>query len=1006
MDRKKRTTEGILLLFASLVVLLGLVLVFLAKLPELKTEGTINVNTASAQDIAAALGIDNSEAQRIVEYREANGPFQYTASMSRFGIPRGIRIDDHLRVREPSGVIISFWVYSLLIIFGFFLIHLVLRKKAPNADPFILPTVAFLSGLGAVLLFSVKHPLQDTFVYPAQVRGLLLGVPIALIPFIPRFSAFRPWRYTYIYALASIFLVGLLALFGSGPGGAKLSLLGFQPVEFVKVLLVFFVASYLFDRWGLLLDKTGPKKTVRIPLFRDIGPLLIMYLLSLATFVLVRDLGPMLILFGMFISMLYFTTGRRLYLLAGILAVGLTGFLAHQLRLGVFDVRVDMWLHPWANSHANGMQLGQGLWGMGTGGIFGSGLGLGRPDFMPRSGSDLIFATAGEELGLIGSLSVLVLYSVLIVRGFKIALHARTDFDRLLAAALSALLGIQVLIIVSGVTGVLPLTGVTLPFVSYGRSSVVASFFMAGLLLKISQDGLRDSSAVRAETRRALNAFAVGVVVFLLGVIGIGRVFWIQGVTGDVVAGRTITTPDADGFSRPHVNPRLISIEASIPRGSIYDRNGQILATSRESELEALGFEREARSRPKGRYYPYGAAFAHIVGYVDPICGGPVGMEKWRNDDLRGFDDYSSLLPIYRHSNTFYCPKIEGRDVRLTIDARLQTAVEKALVRYAGAVRDKRTGKPKIKGAAVVLDVKTGEVLAAVSIPNFDPNELTDEKWKEYNSNDGGVSILFDRALSGAYPPGSVYKLVTASAALESGLEPEFKCEHQKKNVVWDYSGKTYSRAKITDLEEMQPHGMTGLAKAIRVSCNVYFAQLGLQLGPERLREMAVKYGFGRVPSIRKIAEDLPDNAYGQGTVLVSPMEMAQVVQTIANGGVMMEPTFVKDVRLNKKVIKTVEPIEKGRPISPETAAMLRDMMEDVVKSGTGRGVFDGLGVGVAGKTGSAENDQADRMPHSWFVGFAPADDPQIAFAVVVENGGYGRAVAGKVCREIVKSSL
>ena len=1071
MGHSHRTAEGVLLIFASLVLLLGFGLAFLAKAPELNSKATVNINTAPPDRIAAALMMDRGLAELICDYREAHGPFPNTAALSdvklltpeqvkslvelhardditaltpgqlaaRSGVGSAIaehlvevfaawgtrtrisasrlaripvvsgdrvaQVDSRLRVRDSRPATRSFWLHAALLIAGFFVLHGALRRRAPTADPYLLPCMLMLAGLGAIVLFSIKDPLRDTDVFSKQIYGVLLGVVAAIIPLTARFRSLRPWRYTYLYALLAVLLTTLLAVFGTGPGGAKLKLFGFQPVEIVKIALVFYVASYLADRWDVLLDRTGPKRALQLPLFRDIGPLVVMYLLSLATFLLVRDLGPMLLLFGMFVAMLYVATGRPSFVGVGLALVGVTGWLAYVLRLGVFDVRVDMWLHPWRNAHANGMQLGQALWGLATGGIWGSGLGLGQPAFMPRAGSDLIFASIGEELGLIGSMALLLLGSVLVARGFRIALHARTDFEKFLAAGVTSLLGIQTVVIVFGVLGLIPLTGVTFPFVGYGKSSMVASFFAVGLLLNASASSSRDSSGIRLETRRALRGLAAGLLILLLGVAGIGRLMWVQGVKADRIAGNTVTTPDADGYIRPHINPRLKAIEAGIPRGTIYDRNGRPVATSRESELEELGLA-EAELRPLGRYYPYGASPAHLVGYVDPRCGGPVAFEKWRNNDLRGFEDYSALLPIYRLRRTPYCPKIEGKDVRLTIDAELQSAVEKALRKYAGAVRDRRTGERKHKGAAVVLDVYTGEVLAAVSIPNFDPNGLTTGIWKAYNEEKKGESVLFDRALNGVYPPGSTFKLVTASAALENGLDFTLNCRHQDRNIRWRSDGKVYSRRRITDLEEMRPHGLTGLAKAVRVSCNVYFAHLGIELGADKLYGMARRFRLSRIPPPKKLVEDLPDNAYGQGTIEVSPLEMARVVAAIANGGVMMKPHFVKEVRLHDEVIETVEPVEMGRPLSPESAAALRRMMSDATRIGTGRGVFDGLDVAVAGKTGSAENEQADRMPHSWFVGFAPADDPRIAFAVVIENGGYGRNAAGPVCREIVKAAL
>ncbi len=990
MAHTHRTTEGMLILLAATVLSLGFALAFLGRMPALRNQGKVNINAASPRELASALDIDSGPAKRIRDYREQHGPYANTASLHDVPGPR-IRIaDSHARVRDPGSATLSYWIHAGLLLLAFLILHLLVRKRATDANPYLLPSVMVLCGLSAIVLFSMKDPLRDTDVYARQVEGILLGALAFMVPLTAKFRAFRPWRYTYIYALSAMFLVLMLLLFGQGPAGTRIGFLGFQPMEVIKIALVFFVASYLCDRWHILLDRTGPKRRFEMPLFRDIGPLIVMYLLSLLTFVLVRDLGPMLILFGMFVVMLYIATGKPSFVAVGLALIGVTGWIAHVLKLGVFDVRVDMWLHPWDNLHQNGMQLAQGFWGLATGGIWGSGLGLGSAQYMPRGGSDLILASLGEEIGLVGLMIVLVLYSLIIVRGLRIALHARTDFDRFLGAGLTALFGIQTLIIAFGVLGLIPLTGVTLPFASYGKSSLIASFLVLGMLVNISAGG-KHAADVRIETKRAFRGLGLGFLVLLLGVAGIGRLVWIQGIAADRIAGRTITIPDADRIVRAHINPRLRSIEASIPRGSIFDRNGKPVASTRSGE----------------RQYPFGGDMVHIVGWLDSRCGGPVGMERRRNGDLRGFDDYSELLPMYRLRSTPFQPRRVGKDLRLTIDADLQHTVEEALRKYAGAIRDHRTGRPKTKAAAIVLDVYTGEVLAAVSIPDFDPNELTPGRWKAYNANESGEHVLIDRALNGLYPPGSTFKLVTAASALENGVDLTYVCRHREQNVRWQAEGRNWSRRWITDLEEMGAHGSVDLPKAIRVSCNVYFAHLGLELGQDRLHETAAdKFKLTNIPPAKRLAEDLPDSAYGQGRILVTPLEMARVVAAIANGGIMMKPQFVRDIRLGDEVVQEFAPIEMGRPISSSSARALRKMMADVTAGGTGRGVFSGLKVSVAGKTGSAENDHADGMPHSWFVGFAPVEDPRIAFAVVVENGGYGRAAAGPVCREIVKAAL
>lgn len=1065
MRLSARRIEGRLLVFAALVLLSGFLLVFLAKLPKMYKHESININTASAEEIATHLKVETEQTEPIIQYRKKHGPFQGTSGLqyvrllepdqakklsgkdisqlspddisqvsgvsiqiakellkrdigkdgSKASEKKLLRLsaisnetlknaEMQLRVRDPQSVIIQFWIYSILIIIGFIIYHIILKKSVPNSDPYILTCIMMLAGIGLILMFSIKDPLRDTFIFTKQAHGILLGLLVACIPLTSWYKNLRPWRYTYIYALLSVFITLLLAIFGTGPGGAKLRIFGLQPVEIVKILLAYFVAGYLADRWIVLTDKSASTgKGFKIPLFHDIAPLLVMYFISLGTFILVRDLGPMLILFGMFAAMLYVSTEKSAFILIGLIIVSISGFLSYILHLGVFDVRVDMWLSPWNNSHPNGMQLGEALWGFGSGGIWGSGLGLGQPNLMPRSGSDLVFASLGEELGLIGSIFVIILFAIIIVRGFRTAIKSQSSFQRLIVLSVTILLGLQTIIIIFGVLGLIPLTGVSLPFMSYGKSSLTASFFMAGLILSTSSASPAHSKMDKSIsiTTHTIRKLGTGMLILLLGVAGIGRLVIIQGVKADQTAGKLIVTPDADGYTRSHINPRLKYIAASIPRGSIYDRNGEPLATSRASEMPV-----SADSNKKvNRYYPLENAAVHIVGYINPSYGGPVGMEKTFNHYLRGFDDYSKLLPLYRYSYTPFKPKIIGKDIQLTIDSKLQMAVKESLTKHTSSIRNKATGKRKTKAAAVVIDVRTGEILASVSLPDYNANTLTKTSWKSYNSNKE-EAVLLNRVSNGYYPPGSVFKLITASAALKNNEDFLYRCNHKELNVTWRSKGKTYSRRQITDLEEMRPHGITDLSKAIRVSCNVYFAKLGLKLGSKKLHDIMLDYGFSKTPSSAKLIADLPDNSYGQGIIQVTPMEMARAAAAIANGGVMLKPHLLKEVSIEGKTLEETAPVEIGQPISSEDAAKLRSMMADAAANGTGKGLFSGLNVSAAGKTGSAENEHADKMPHSWFVGFAPADEPKIAFAVIVENGGYGRNAAGPVCRDIIKAAF
>jgi hypothetical protein len=706
----------------------------------------------------------------------------------------------------------------------------------------------------------------------------------------------------------------------------------------------------------------------------------------------VRDLGPAVLLFGAFVILLYLTTQRAVYpIVGGLLLIG-AAVAGYHLHFGFFATRVTMWLNPWANSDPRGAQLAQGLWGLATGGMTGSGLGQGSPSVMPRA----------------GTLAALILYCLLIARGFHIALRAVTEFDRLLAAGLTTLLALQTMIIVGGVTGLVPLTGITLPFVSFGASSLVADFFAVGVLLHLSSKTLAAGAADRPTPgwARAARVVALGCGAYLLVGVGIFRLMDVQGVRDVFTATRPLRTPDADQIAdgllkpgealRPHINPRLQSYAAAIPRGRILDRNGVVLA--RDAAPDDAGATGLLTPDGRARVYPGGPAFAHLLLAVEsgPSSTNLLGC----NETLRGFASYAALLPDYRRRHGLWAPHPHGQDVTLTIDGGLQRAAVDALRHYAGLVRDQRTGRPKDKGAAVVLNSATGEVLAAATLPTFDPATLTPDAWSYLKSGQDGQATLLDRAVAGLYPPGSSFKIVTATSGLQHGLANiVIQCHHTDTNVIWHVGKRAYSRRRITDEEGFVPHGATDMAKALRVSCNVYFAHLGIDLGPEALEDTArQEFQLTHMPTLAKLGEDLPDCAYGQGAVQVTPLEMARVAQAVANNGQMQPVTFFKDETSHAHA---------STAMPPEQAAHLQTMLAAVTQpGGTAQGVFSGLSASVAGKTGSAQNNQGDGETHSWFVGFAPIPNPTLAFACVVENGGSGRASAAPVCREILRKAL
>lgn len=369
------------------------------------------------------------------------------------------------------------------------------RLLVPLADPVLMPVALVLNGLGYVMIERL-----DPAEAGQQLAWTLLGmaVYVATLAVIRRSRDLERYRYLTLIATFVLLVLPLMPKLRSSPEnlyGAKLWIslgpLSFQPVEVAKLLLVLFFASYLIDKRELLSISTRRMGDLLLPDIRAFGPILVAAAMSVLIILAERDIGFSLLLFVVFLSMLWVTTGRMTYLVIGVAIFALGTFLASHL-LGQVSTRISVWLNPWAQASGSGYQPIQGELAFARGGIFGSGLGLGLvgdPSVLPVSTSDFIFAAIGEELGLFGTVAVLSAYLLLIGSGLRAALRARSEFAKLAATGLTAMLGFQAFFIMAGIERLLPLTGVTLPFVSYGGSSLVANYALLALLMRISNEG-------------------------------------------------------------------------------------------------------------------------------------------------------------------------------------------------------------------------------------------------------------------------------------------------------------------------------------------------------------------------------------------------------------------------------------------------------------------------------------------------------------------------------------
>ncbi|MGH9303464.1 MAG: FtsW/RodA/SpoVE family cell cycle protein [Acidimicrobiales bacterium] len=391
--------------------------------------------------------------------------------------------------------IVAFIIATVLIAL---VCNVVNRRLVPNADPILIPIVLLLNGLGYVMLSRLAPFVSGGHHLVAyQAIWSVLGIVayIATLLVIRRSRDLERYRYLTLLAAIVLLVLPLLPHLGNSPNNTNgvrlwvdLGPITFQPVEISKLLLVIFFASYFVEKQELLSMATHRIGNRLVPDLRPFGPIAFAWLCSVAVILLERDIGFSLLLFFMFLAMLWVTTGRWTYLLLGVIAFVVGTYFA-SILLHQVNARIAIWLNPWKDVLGSGYQPVMGELGLARGGISGTGLGLGLPYNIPVSTSDFIFAAFGEELGLIGGTALVAAFVLITGSGLRAALRARSEFSKLAALGFTVVIGFQAFFIMAGVARLLPLTGVTLPFVSYGGSSLVANYILVAFLMRISNEG-------------------------------------------------------------------------------------------------------------------------------------------------------------------------------------------------------------------------------------------------------------------------------------------------------------------------------------------------------------------------------------------------------------------------------------------------------------------------------------------------------------------------------------
>ncbi len=608
-------------------------------------------------------------------------------------------------VREHSWAVsyrVSHWVGFSIWAAGLFIAHRLNSRRMSDRDPYLLPLAAILSGIGLLTVWRLDPSL-------GLRQSIWLGVSLAAfvgVQFVPADLGFLR-RYKYLLLSAGLILTALTLLFGTNPAGAGPRLwLGccgvfLQPSEPLKLLLVIYLSAYLADRVPL-----------RLRVFPMLVPTVFVTGLALLLLIVQRDLGTASIFILLSTAMLFLATDRRRVLVVTATALALTGLTGFFL-IDVIHARLEAWLNPWNDPSGGSYQVIQSLLAVANGGILGRGPGIGNPGLVPVAHSDFIFAAIGEELGLAGTLAVLVIFGLLISRGLLASLRSPDRFQRLLSAGLTAYLGIQAFVIIGGNLRLLPLTGVTLPFVSYGGSSLLTSFVALSILAVIGNQPDKEPAPLASARPYLILAALLGGSVLAAG---LADVWWAAVRSTDLLA-RTD-------------NPRRSIADRYVPRGSILDRNNQPIDLTRGS------------SGDYERLYAY-PLLAPVTGYTHPIFG-QAGLESSLDDYLRGIQGNPSSLILW--DGLLYGTPPPGLDVRLSIDLDLQRKADEFL--------------GNLKGAVVLLNAQTGEVLAMASHPTYDPNQLDRIGAILPNEKD---APLVNRATQGVYPLGTAGSLFTGA---------------------------------------------------------------------------------------------------------------------------------------------------------------------------------------------------------------------------------------------------
>lgn len=838
-----------------------------------------------------------------------------------------------MTVRAHDMQYLFFYAYVQVFLFALMSVTGLIYEKT---DKLLLNNMCMLLGIGFIILARISLKKAEK-----QLAVALLSFLIALaVPFLVKQLRFLK-KGAWLYATIGAGMLSAVLILGGLTYGAKISFtvqgITFQPSELVKLLFVFFLAAALCENTSFL----------RLVVITALAAAHVIIL------VLSRDLGSALIFFAAYVFVVFMATGSYLYLSLGIAAFGGSAVASYYLFDHVRN-RVMIFLDPFSYIDAQGYQLTQSLFSVCSGSWFGLGLFGGTPEDIPFVETDFIFSAICEELGVISGICIVLICVGSFLLMLRIGMQSKDSFLRLLAYGCAVMYLFQIFLTIGGGVKFIPLTGVTLPLVSYGGSSVLSTVLLFFIVQAVAVNRQKDTAPVTGSVY-VLMYFFVALFLAMMGYL----VWFVKNNEQTLI--------------NNSYNSRQEMLASQNYRGSIYAAGGEVLA---ETVFLPDGTEQ--------RQYPYGDKFAHVVGFSTK---GRTGVESQANYYL-----INTNIPLTQKvSNDMAGIKNPGDNVYTTLDVALQEAAYRELGTY--------------KGAIIVTEVSTGKVLAMVSNPAFDPNEIADI-WDRL-VEDADSSVLVNRATQGLYPPGSTFKILTALEYIRENPDTwqdyRYTCNGHFKEGEWQIS--CYHGIS---------HGKLDFTKSFAKSCNSSFANIGLSLDLARFsdmlqdmlfnQELPVSFLYAKSHISLSEEMDTPDVmqlVIGQGNTQITPLHLNMITAAVANDGVMMKPYVVDRVEsANGVLVKRFSPASGIRVMSEEESLALTGLMTAVVEEGTATKI-SGLSYTVAGKTGSAEYSNVKGESHAWFTGFAPAEAPQICVTVILEGAGSGGDYAVPMAKRV-----